>query len=193
MDRPLHIAVIGRQGSGKGTQAELLAERLGLSHLSTGDLLRDEAAASGPTAEVVRGYLEAGALVPDALVDALVARAIRAARTGTVLDGYPRTAAQVSMLDRLVDLDLVVELDLPPSEAMRRLLARGRHDDDPVTARRRLDAYEHATAPLLRSYRERGLLATVDGTGSVEEVHLAILRAVIDARRHERARGRAIA
>ena len=207
MDRPLYVAVIGRQGSGKGTQARLLSERLALTHLSTGDLLRREATGSGSAAEVIRGYLEAGALVPDAVVDGLVARAVREASTGCVFDGYPRTLAQVAVLDRLVRLDVVIELDLRSSEALARLTARRvctscdsigsapagvdrvtcsrcggamvrRHDDHAEAAMRRLDAYERSTAPLLEQYERRGVLARVDAAQPVDDVAAAVLDAV---------------
>lgn len=208
MDRPLNVAVIGRQGSGKGTQARLLSERLALTHLSTGDLLRREATGNGSAAEVIRGYLEAGALVPDAVVDGLVARAVREAPAGCVFDGYPRTPAQVDVLDRLVRLDVVIELDLRSSEALARLAARRvcmrcdaidraplgretitcrscggsmvrRHDDHAQAAMRRLDAYDRATAPLLAAYERRGLLVHVDAAQPVDAVAADVLHAVV--------------
>lgn len=205
--RSLNLAVIGRQGSGKGTQAATLADRLGLHHVSTGDLLREAAAEGRESADVLRGYLDAGALVPDVLVSRLVAQALRASERGCVFDGYPRTLAQAELLDRLVDLDLVIELRIDPDEAQGRLARRrtcagcgqigaapsptatlvcdrcgtdmARRDDDDLTAvRHRFELYERVTVPVLERYADRGLVVSIDAGRPRDAVAADVLRAV---------------
>ena len=127
MRRGPRLAVLGRQGAGKGTQCALLAARMGVPHLSTGDLFRDEVAAGTPLGRRVAGCLEAGNLVPDEVVLDVVATALAAAPGGYLLDGFPRTLAQgTALLDAAGDdaLDVAVELMVPSSVVLPRLAAR---------------------------------------------------------------------
>jgi adenylate kinase len=127
MRRGPRLAVLGRQGAGKGTQCALLAARMGVPHLSTGDLFRDEVAAGTPLGRRVEGCLEAGLLVPDDLVLEVVTAALAAAPQGYLLDGFPRNLAQATaLLDAAGDdaLDVAIELVVPSSVVLPRLAAR---------------------------------------------------------------------
>lgn len=180
----VRIVLLGAPGSGKGTLGDRLAGELGLPHLSTGDLLRAEAAAGIGHGRRVAPYLERGALVPDDLTDAVVGPALAEARErgGYVLDGYPRTVDQA---EHLADDVVVVHLALPDEVARRRLAGRaeGRADDaDPAVIDRRLAVYHAQTAPLLDLYRRRGALVTVDGNQPPDEVAAAVLAALAPRR-----------
>ena len=179
---PVRLVLVGPPGSGKGTQGPVLAAHLGVRHLSTGDLLREEVDADTDLGRRVGALIERGELVPDDLMVDVVAHALDAGGAegstgGYVLDGFPRTVAQAEVLEAdgsaLPAPDLAVHLDIPDAEVRRRLARRadeeGRRDDaDPDVIRRRLDVYRHETEPLLTHYRERGALVTVDGDGPPE-------------------------
>jgi adenylate kinase len=178
----VRIVLLGAPGSGKGTQGPRLAERLGVPYLSTGDLLRGEAAVGSDLGARVAPYLNEGELVPDDLTLEAVDRALSggSAAAGFVLDGFPRTLPQA---DRLGDVDLVLHLALPDDVARQRLAARdeGRADDaDPEVIEHRLRVYHDQTAPLLDHYDQRGILVTVDADRSADEV-TAALDAALDA------------
>jgi adenylate kinase len=167
--RPIRLALLGKPGSGKGTQAERISERLGVPTVALGDLLRQRAEDRDAQAMHLARLLERGELVPDDVILKVVTRAIDRARgTGYVLDGFPRTLRQAD--SDAVPVDAVVELDVPDDVARRRLRARasmGRADDaDPGSIERRLRRYHHDTEPLVELYRRRGMLTAVDGTGS---------------------------
>ena len=178
---PLHIVVVGRPGAGKGTQACRLASSLGLTHLSTGDLLRDEVTRGTELGERAAGYMAAGSLVPDSVVDALVGKRLASLGTGTVLDGYPRTVHQAQLLDRMIDVTTVIDLHVPDVVVVERLSSRQRDDDLPETIAHRLRAYEAATHPMIVRYAQTGRLRVVDGVGDVDEVAERVLRAVMGA------------
>lgn len=179
------IVLLGPPGSGKGTQGTRLAERLGVPHVSTGELLRAEVESGTELGREAAAYLARGALVPDELVLPPLRRALAAARDagGYVLDGFPRSRAQA---EQLPDDDLAIELALDDDEARRRLAARaqGRSDDaDAAVIDHRLAVY-HADEPaLLDLYRERGRLVTVDAGQSVDDVAAAIDAAIAAAGR----------
>lgn len=173
----MRIVFIGPPGSGKGTQAEQLARRLGLVHLSTGEVLRQARDAGSPLGIEAANYFETGRLVPDSLVLQIVADRLEKLDKGecVLFDGFPRTLSQAQALDELLasqgtPLDLVIEFQVGQDELLRRLSARGRVDDDEVTVRRRLEVYEQETRPLVEYYSQRGVLKTVDAFGQVEEV-----------------------
>jgi adenylate kinase len=178
----VRIVLLGAPGSGKGTQGPRLAERLGVPYMSTGELLRREAAAGTDLGARVAPYLDEGELVPDALtldvVDLAVADA--SAAGGFVLDGFPRTLAQA---ERLGEVDVVLHLALSDDVARQRLAARdeGRADDaDPEVIEHRLRVYHDQTAPLLDHYGRHGVLVTVDADRAPAEVALE-LDAALDA------------
>ena len=177
----LRALLLAPPGAGKGTQGDRLARRYGVPHIATGDLLRDNVARGTSVGLAARTYIDAGDLVPDDVVVQLVLERVEGPPLldGFVLDGFPRTLEQAqrahewaSVHDRT--FHAVVYLAVPTDELVRRLLARGdaqgRSDDDAVTIHNRLDVYEAATAPLRDYYRDRGILVTVDGVGSVDDV-----------------------
>ncbi len=175
------LVIMGPQGSGKGTQAALLAGRLGVPAISTGDIFRANVKGGTPLGNQAKAIMDAGDLVPDEITNAMVRDRLAQpdAADGFILDGYPRNAAQVEALDavlaaRGVTLDAVLELTADMDELLARLAKRavveGRADDTAEVIERRLAIYAEQTAPLTRGYAARGLLVTVDGTGPVDVV-----------------------
>jgi adenylate kinase len=177
----MRVVFLGPPGSGKGTQAKLLAKRLGVPAVSTGDMLREAVRRETALGRRAKAIMEAGELVPDDVVIGLIRERMAApdAAAGFLLDGFPRTIAQAEALDRLLEdggapLDAVVNLAVPEKALLGRLLGRageeGRSDDRPETIRERLRVYAEKTAPLVAFYESAGLLTHVDGLGTVEEV-----------------------
>jgi len=172
------ITLLGPPGSGKGTQAERLRDRLGFTVLSTGDLLRKARSTGTDLGRQAAGYMDRGELVPDDLIIALVAGAIGDLDGRPVaLDGVPRTVEQARAIDELLRehsrmLNAAVLIDVPDDEVVRRITERrqGRTDDTPATARERLRVYHRETEPLVRSFEERGLLRRVDGAQDPDSV-----------------------
>jgi len=175
------MLLLGPPGAGKGTQALLLVEKLGIPQISTGDMLRSAVAAGTEIGRQAQGYMDRGELVPDAVVIGVAEERLSQddAESGFVLDGFPRTVAQAEALDALLErmgvrLERCVALVADEDELVTRLLKRreieGRSDDNEETIRTRMGAYRLQTAPLVDYYRRRGILAEVDGIGAVEEV-----------------------
>jgi adenylate kinase len=181
------LILIGPPGAGKGTQAKVLAERLGVPTISTGDIFRANVAGGTEIGRDAQRFLDAGEYVPDQLTNEMVRERLAAddTRAGFLLDGYPRTLDQVAVLDELLagrdrQLDAVVELEVEPDELVQRLLRRAklehRSDDTEEVIRRRLQAYAEQTLPLIEVYGERGLVIPVDGAGEMDEVSRRILQ-----------------
>ncbi len=174
----VRLVILGRQGSGKGTQCARLVEELGPLHISTGDMLRSAVAEGTQLGRRAGALMDAGELVPDDVMIGIVAERLAkpdVAEHGFLLDGFPRTPAQAEALEAIladngVALDRAVNIDVPVGEVMQRMLARGRADDTEEAIQRRLDLYESSTAPLVAWFEDRGLLAVVDGLGSEDEV-----------------------
>jgi adenylate kinase len=173
----MRIVFIGPPGAGKGTQAERLVGTYHMAHLSTGDMLRAARDAKTPLGVQAEQYMSAGQLVPDDLMVALIRDRLRKAdcRGGYLLDGFPRTIAQAEALDAMLaaektPLDLVLELRVPEEALFERLAGRGRADDTPEVIRQRLVAYRRQTEPLLEYYGAKGLLKSIDGLGTMDEV-----------------------
>ena len=185
----VHLVILGRQGSGKGTQAARLVEAYRPIHVSTGDMLRVAVAAGTELGLQARALMNAGDLVGDDLINGIVAERLAqpdVAENGFLLDGYPRTpdqaaAMEVFLAEAGTPLDAAVNLDVPVDEVTARMLARGRADDTKEAIRRRLALYESETAPLLAWFADRGLLDVVDGLGDVDVV-FGRLADVIDGR-----------
>ena len=179
------LLFVGPPGAGKGTQAQHLADRRSLLHLSTGDLLRGEVAAGTPLGQEAAAVMARGELVSDGLVLAIVRSRLEqqaaslsrgeSGPAGWLLDGFPRNLAQAEALEALLNeldqpIELVVLMELDDALLMQRLLNRGRDDDNADVIRHRLEVYRQQTAPLIAYYRERSLLATVDAQGSVDTI-----------------------
>lgn len=185
----MRIVFVGPPGAGKGTQALRLKDYLGLTHLSTGEILREAHEAGTELGREAASYFEAGKLVPDDVVVSLVAERLAQSDClgGYLFDGFPRTVAQAKALDAILEaqgrpLDLVVSIDVPQDDVLRRLASRGRTDDNPETIQQRLDQYRALTEPLLDYYEHQGILRRVDGTGSPDEVFARIQHVVDQAR-----------
>lgn len=175
------LIIFGAPGAGKGTQAARIAKSLGIPAVSTGDIFRDNIKNETPLGKQVEAILASGAYVPDEVTNAIVRDRLdqRDAVGGFLLDGYPRTQAQVAELDAMLAdqgarLDAVLELTVDVDEVVQRLLKRaeidGRADDTEEVIRHRLKVYDDETAPLAALYRERGLLHQVDGMGEMDAV-----------------------
>jgi adenylate kinase len=178
------IVLLGKQGSGKGTQGEYLATHFGMRHLSTGEMFRDSAEVGIAAGLEAKAYMDRGELVPDDLVVKVVEERFQnpvEVENGFVLDGFPRTRQQALELDRILGanpLDLVIDLDVPTEVVVERMRSRGRDDDTEESIRRRLALYDSETKPLVDFYRERSLLTTIDGLGTEGEVAQAIVDAI---------------
>ncbi|HEX7098071.1 MAG TPA: adenylate kinase [Acidimicrobiia bacterium] len=179
----MKLLFIGPPGAGKGTQAGRVADRLGIPHISTGDMFRHHVSAGTELGKQVKAIMEAGDYVPDSITVAMLAERIAEddAENGFILDGFPRTIAQVEALDELIGedgLDRVVLFTVDNDVLVERMLARGRADDTEETIRNRLEVYEEQTAPLIDLYRERGVLVEVDGVGEIDEITDRVLAAL---------------
>jgi adenylate kinase len=175
----VRLLLIGAPGSGKGTQAEKLAERFGIAHISSGDLLRQHVQDQTTLGRTIKSYLDRGDLVPDGLVMDMLRKPVVAAveAGGYVLDGFPRTVeqAQASFPTALAlgaEVQAAIHLDVPSEELVRRLLARQRGSDDTeAVIERRLQVYLDKTVPLLEYYADREWMFAVDGTQAPDAVH----------------------
>ena len=187
----MRLILLGPPGAGKGTQAQRLIAKHGIVQLSTGDMLRAAGAAGTPVGLRAKSIMERGELVPDDVVVAIIADRIgqRDAKGGFVLDGFPRTVPQAEALDRLLaerglELDAVMELKVDEGILLQRIekrvaemTGRGekvRADDNPDVLKGRLSAYRAQTAPLVDYYASKGMLKTVDGMASIDDVTAAI-------------------
>lgn len=185
----MRIVLMGPPGAGKGTQAVVLSERLGVPHVSTGDIFRANVAGGTELGREAQKYMDAGEYVPDSVTNAMVRDRLGQpdATEGFLLDGYPRTVAQVHELadmlaERGVAIDRVLELTVDRDEVVARLVKRaaeqGRSDDTEDVIRRRQEVYAEQTAPLTAVYEDQGLLVRVDGMGAVEDVTVRLLDAL---------------
>ena len=180
------VVIAGSPGAGKGTQGTRLARRLGVQHLSTGDLLRDAIAIQSSLGRAVERLVRAGRLVPTGLIVAIVESNLDT--NGYVLDGFPRTVVQAEALferDVLVP-SVAIEIVVPVDIALARLAARGRADDDPGVARDRLTLYEAETLPALALLDHHALLVRVDGDDLPHIVEQRVMQAFLRARRSNR-------
>jgi adenylate kinase len=177
----MRLILMGPPGAGKGTQAKFVAARFDIPAISTGDIFRANVSRGTPLGIEAKKYMDAGEYVPDEVTNRMVRNRIDEpdARPGFLLDGYPRTLAQVEELDGMIGhtghkLDAVVVLTVDEEELVHRLLQRadveGRADDTEEVIRRRQEVYTEQTEPLIEVYRGRGILHEVDGMGEVDEV-----------------------
>ncbi|TCO65361.1 adenylate kinase [Actinocrispum wychmicini] len=185
------LVLVGPPGAGKGTQAGTLSEKLGVPHISTGDLFRAHIGDGTALGRSVKGILDAGKLVPDEVTNEMVRERLAEAdaQDGFLLDGFPRNIAQAEVLDKILaesghKLDAVVEFQIDEDVVVDRLLSRGRTDDTEEVIRHRQHVYRSETEPLLNHYRD--LLLTVDAVGDVDEVTSRVLRS-LDEKPHGQA------
>ena len=185
----MRLLIMGPPGAGKGTQATYVADHVSIPAISTGDIFRANVSRGTPLGVEAKKYMDAGDYVPDEVTNAMVRDRIAEpdAEGGFLLDGYPRTVAQVEELDGMIAdtghrLDAVVVLTVDQEVLVQRLLQRaqteGRADDTEDVVRRRQEVYADQTAPLIDVYRERGVLVEVDGLGEVAEVTERIFAAL---------------
>ncbi|HEU5455470.1 MAG TPA: adenylate kinase [Nocardioides sp.] len=185
----MRVIMMGPPGAGKGTQATFVAEHFGIPAISTGDIFRANVAEGTPLGIEAKRYMDAGEYVPDEITNKMVRNRIDEpdAEPGFLLDGYPRTLAQVEELDGMVEftghrLDAAVVLTVDGEEIVQRLLQRaeveGRADDTEAVIRRRQEVYREQTEPLIEVYRDRGILVEVDGIGEVDQVTKRIFEAL---------------
>ncbi|GAB41149.1 MULTISPECIES: adenylate kinase [Gordonia] len=179
----MRLVFLGPPGAGKGTQAELLSETLGIPHISTGDLFRANISQGTAIGIEAKKYLDAGDLVPPEItVDMVRARLNEPdASKGFILDGFPRSIEQAEALNSILadldtKLDAVVSFVVDPDVVVERMLARGRADDTEDVIRNRMAVYDKETAPLLEYYGDQ--VKTVDAVGEVDEVHQRVLSAL---------------
>lgn len=185
----MRLLLIGPPGAGKGTQASKLSEVFGIPAISTGDIFRANVKNQTPLGLEAKSFMDRGAYVPDELTNKLVRDRLQESDTkkGFLLDGYPRTADQVTELDAILaedgaSLDGVIQLTADTDEVVKRLAKRaieqGRSDDTEAVLRKRLELYTQQTAPLVSSYASRNLLIEVDGLGAIDQVTKRILDAL---------------
>ncbi|MFT3717019.1 MAG: adenylate kinase [Gordonia sp. (in: high G+C Gram-positive bacteria)] len=179
----MRLVILGPPGAGKGTQAELLSESLGIPHISTGDLFRANISQGTPIGLEAKKYLDAGDLVPPEITVGMVRERLAEpdAAKGFILDGFPRSVEQAEALEGIlgdmnVSLDGVLSFVVDEDAVVERMLARGRADDTEDVIRNRMKVYNDETAPLLDYYGDR--ITEIDGMGDVDEVHQRVMSAL---------------
>ncbi|MBP8921246.1 MAG: adenylate kinase [Micropruina sp.] len=187
----MRLLIMGPPGAGKGTQAAVVGEHYGIPAISTGNIFRVAITNRTPLGERIKRIISEGGYVPDSLTLKVVITRLEEsdAADGWLLDGFPRTARQVTALDKELAehgfaLDGVISITADEEAIIQRMLKRaeieGRPDDNEETIRNRMEVYHEQTDPLLDIYRERGLLVEVDGMGSVDEVSERLLGALAE-------------
>lgn len=183
----LNIIIFGGPGSGKGTQSLMIAEKFGLAHLSTGDLLRAEIATGSELGKMLQSYIAVGNLVPDKWTLKILCDSIDhlKAKNGVIFDGFPRTIIQAIALDEMlysrseklaVLLDLQVSDEVLQERMLHRSKTSGRSDDKPETIKKRIEVYHQLTAPIIGHYKSRGLYQPITAQGNVDQVFAEISR-----------------
>ena len=176
-----NIVIFGAPGSGKGTQSDKMIEKYGLTHISTGDVLRSEIKKGTELGKTAASYIDNGQLIPDDLMVSILAGVYDSFgdHKGVIFDGFPRTIPQAEALKKMLDergdkVAAMIELDVPEDELMKRLLLRGqqsgRADDNEETIKKRLVVYHSQTQPLIEWYKQEGLHHHIDGLGSLDRI-----------------------
>lgn len=204
----MNIILLGAPGAGKGTQAVRIAAKKNIPHISTGDIFRKNIKEGTPVGLKAKSYIDRGQLVPDEVVVEIVRQRIEEpdCKNGFLLDGFPRTIAQAEALDRLTDIDCVLNLDVDLGKLADRITGRRvcekcgesyhistkkddicekcggkliqRADDTEETVKSRLNVYKNETAPLIDFYKNQGVLVSVDGMQTIDEVFEDIIKAI---------------
>jgi adenylate kinase len=189
---PVDLVILGPPGAGKGTQAGRISADVGIPHIATGDMLREAMEAGTPLGREVKPIYDAGDLIPDELMIGLIRERLSAPDTGAgfILDGFPRTVPQAEALAGMLaeidrELAVVLRFELPEEVAVERLVGRareqGRADDTPDVIRHRLEVFRAKTEPVVRYYRDTGLLVDIDADRAVEDVLADVQRALAAA------------
>ena len=186
-----NIVIFGAPGSGKGTQSDLMIQKYGFGHISTGDVLRAEIKNGTELGKTAKGYIDNGQLIPDELMVNILASVYDGfgkEHEGVICDGFPRTIPQAEALKAMLaerghKVSAMIELDVPEEELMKRLIKRGqesgRSDDNAETIKKRLDVYHNQTAPLIEWYKKEGIHHHIQGLGELDRI-FADVCAVID-------------
>lgn len=176
---PVRLVMVGPPGAGKGTQAKQLAKHFGVSHISTGAMLRDHISRSTELGKRAKKFVDSGELVPNEIIVGMLEVTLASEDGGFILDGFPRTLDQAQILDEMTTkldkkLSAVVHIAVPDDVVVERLLQRGRKDDSEDVIRRRLEIFSQDTTPIISHYQDQTLLVKVDGVGTIEEVQSRI-------------------
>lgn len=187
-----NIVIFGAPGSGKGTQSDLMIDKYGFGHISTGDVLRNEIKNGTELGKTAKGYIDNGQLIPDALMVDILASVYDSfgkEHEGVIFDGFPRTIPQAEALKEMLDerghnVAAMIELDVPDDKLMERLIKRGqesgRTDDNEETIKKRLDVYANQTSPLIEWYKGEGIHHHINGFGELDRIFADICE-VIDS------------
>lgn len=187
-----NIVIFGAPGSGKGTQSDLMIEKYGLGHISTGDVLRKEIKEETELGKTAKMFIDKGQLIPDDLMIDILAHVYDGfgkEHEGVIFDGFPRTIPQAEALSKMLDerghkVAAMIELDVPEEELMTRLIKRGqesgRSDDNEETIKKRLDVYHSQTAPLIEWYKKENIHNYINGLGEMSRIFGDICQ-VVDA------------
>ena len=187
----MNLIILGPQGSGKGTQAKLIAEKFGLTHISTGALIRQEIESGSQFGKILEEKINTGELVSDAELFSILEKAPLGDGNGFILDGTPRNINQAKELENVfakigVTLDLVIHLDIPYEVSIERMTKRAniehREDDNLEAMKKRLDIYQKETSPVIEYYRDQGKLIEIDGTPDVDSIFQTISRKLEDVK-----------
>jgi adenylate kinase len=180
----MNIVILGPQGSGKGTQAKLIAEYFGLTHIDMGSQLREVAKDDSERGRRIREIMDVGDLVPIELTIEVFSEALSAPAKGFVIEGFPRTQEQFAAIKDRIAFDLAIFIDVSEEESIARISKRaqieGRSDDTPEAIARRLEIYHTQTELLLRDYTDQGILVRIDGEQTPEGVFADIRDAIED-------------
>ena len=185
----LNIVIFGAPGSGKGTQSEKIVEKYGINHISTGDVLRAEIKNGTELGQTAKGFIDQGQLLPDELIIDILAKTLDSFQEskGVIFDGFPRTIAQAEALKKMLaernqGVSIMLDLDVPEDELMKRLILRGqqsgRADDNEETIKKRLTVYHSQTAPLIDWYKNEGLYQHINGLGDLATITAEICEAI---------------
>ena len=178
----LNIVIFGAPGSGKGTHSDLMKKNYNLTHISTGDVLRQEIKSETELGKVAKGYIDKGQLVPDDLICDMLEKILETIKDskGVIFDGFPRTIPQAETLEEILNrrgmkVSVLLDLQVEDKELIKRLLERGRasgrSDDNEETIKSRLKVYHNQTAPLAKYYKEKGLHVAIKGIGTIEDIY----------------------